>query len=57
MQYLSTTALSSVYSYTAEVVRVVDGDTVELAVDCGFRLTFKDRFRLAFINAPERDKP
>lgn len=56
MGCLQVPALASMYSYTAEVVRVVDGDTVELVVDCGFRLTFKDRFRLAFMDAPEKDK-
>jgi len=44
------------YVYTARLVRVIDGDTVELEVDCGFRLTFRDRFRLAHIDAPEHDK-
>jgi len=34
-------------------IRVVDGDTVELELDAGFRLTYKDLFRLARINAPE----
>lgn len=43
------------YTYRAEVMRVIDGDTVELEVDCGFRLKFRDRFRLASINAPEKD--
>jgi micrococcal nuclease len=38
----------------AELVRVVDGDTVKLRVDMGFRITFKDNFRLARINAPEK---
>lgn len=41
------------YTYSAKVVRVVDGDTVDLAVDVGFRVTVNDRFRLLGINAPE----
>ncbi len=41
------------YQYRATVVRVVDGDTVDLAVDLGFRVTFTDRFRLYGIDAPE----
>lgn len=41
------------YEYMADVVRVVDGDTVDLRVDLGFGITFKERFRLHGINAPE----
>ncbi len=41
------------YHYRATVVRVVDGDTVDLTVDLGFRATFTDRFRLYGIDAPE----
>lgn len=41
------------YTYTAKAIKVVDGDTVKLEVDCGFRLKFTDNFRLADINAPE----
>lgn len=40
-----------------KVVRAVDGDTLELAIDAGFRFTFTDHFRLARINAPEKHKP
>ena len=39
--------------YPATVVRVIDGDTVELDVDVGFRSRYRDKFRLAGINAPE----
>ncbi len=45
------------YTYRATVVRVVDGDTVDLAVDAGFRITFTDRFRLSSIDAPEMKAP
>ena len=41
------------YQYAARVVRVVDGDTLDLEVDLGFRVVIRDRFRLAGINAPE----
>ena len=41
------------YTYRAEVLKVVDGDTVDLRVDLGFRVTTVQRFRLARINAPE----
>ena len=48
------TANLTLYEYKAELVRVVDGDTVDLAVDLGFRHRFTDRFRLYGINTPER---
>ena len=41
------------YTYKAKIVRVIDADTLELEVDCGFRLKFRDRFRLEGVNAPE----
>lgn len=49
------------YIYRAELIRVIDGDTVDLAVDLGFRVVMRDRFRLYGINAwetkgEERDK-
>jgi micrococcal nuclease len=39
--------------YPAVVVKLVDGDTLELMVDLGFRMTFRDRFRIRGIQAPE----
>lgn len=44
------------YTYKAELIRVVDGDTVDLKVDLGFRMSTVTRFRLYGIDAPERDK-
>ena len=41
------------YTYRVSLDRVVDGDTVDLWVDLGFRLTARLRFRLAGIDAPE----
>jgi micrococcal nuclease len=41
------------YKYKAKCLKVVDGDTVDLEVDVGFKMSFKHRFRLAKINAPE----
>jgi micrococcal nuclease len=40
-----------------KLVRVVDGDTVDLEVDLGFRIKITERFRLANINAPEMKTP
>jgi micrococcal nuclease len=49
------------YKYFATVDRVVDGDTVDLAIDVGMSITFKTRCRLFGIDAwetrgPERSK-
>jgi len=44
------------YVYKAKVVRWIDGDTVELAVDLGFGIWKNDRFRLLDVNTPERGK-
>ena len=41
------------YKYRAEVVRVVDGDTVVLRVDCGFATYVVRTCRLHSIDAPE----
>lgn len=45
------------YQYRATVVRWIDGDTVELVVDLGFHLTYRDHFRLEGVDTPERGKP
>jgi micrococcal nuclease len=42
-----------IYIYKAELVRVVDGDTVDLVIDLGFDTSRKERFRLYGIDAPE----
>lgn len=36
-----------------EVLRVVDGDTVDLRIDLGFHTSVAERFRLAGIDTPE----
>ena len=41
------------YEYNATLVRVVDGDTIDVMVDLGFDIHHKARLRLARINAPE----
>lgn len=51
-------ALSScLYTYRAEPVRVVDGDTVELVVDLGFRIGHRMTIRLTGIDAKELSQP
>ena len=41
------------YNFHNELVRVVDGDTVEMRIDLGFEVTVQTMIRLAGINAPE----
>lgn len=41
------------YTYKAEVTRVVDGDTIDVMIDLGFATFTKARLRFARINAPE----
>lgn len=42
------------YKYQAVVYNVVDGDTVDVQVDLGFKMYSKQRIRLAGIDTPER---
>lgn len=42
------------YTYAADLRRVIDGDTLEVAVDLGFRVSIVQRIRLLDIDAPER---
>ena len=42
-----------IYIYKAELIRVVDGDTVELMIDLGFSQFTKQTMRLYGIDAPE----
>lgn len=41
------------WEYNAEVLRVIDGDTLDLAIDLGFRTFSKVRVRLYGIDTPE----
>lgn len=42
------------YEYRVkEVLRVVDGDTIDVAIDLGFDIAFTSRVRLAGIDTPE----
>ena len=41
------------YLYEAELIRVIDGDTVDAWIDLGFDITVRRRIRLWGINAPE----
>jgi len=39
--------------FPAKVLRVVDGDTLDLMIDCGFGVHTRQRVRLARIDTPE----
>lgn len=49
----TTTIPSQAYVYRARVVRVVDGDTLDVTIDAGFRATREERLRLLGVNTPE----
>lgn len=36
-----------------EIIKVVDGDTVDILIDLGFNVIYKERIRLANIDTPE----
>lgn len=42
------------YVYAAKVLKIVDGDTLDILVDLGFDVHIKKRLRMAHLNAPER---
>ncbi|HPE76543.1 MAG TPA: thermonuclease family protein [Draconibacterium sp.] len=41
------------YHYKANVERIVDGDTIDVVIDLGFKITTFQRIRMARINTPE----
>lgn len=45
--------MKAAYLYNAALVRVIDGDTVVLSIDLGFKIAFQLNARLYGINAPE----
>jgi len=44
---------NSLYNYKAKFIRAVDGDTVELEVDLGFKIYNRSHFRLIRIDTAE----
>ena len=42
------------YIYKATVVRIIDGDTMDVDIDLGFYMKTRQRLRLARIDTPER---
>lgn len=45
------------YTYKAKIENVVDGDTMDVLVDCGFSIWVRHRFRIANYDAPESWRP
>lgn len=45
------------YEYQIEVVRWIDGDTLEALVDLGFYVNLLARFRIKNFDTPERGQP
>tara|TARA_R110002012_G_scaffold246127_1_gene421194 strand:+ start:21 stop:389 length:369 start_codon:yes stop_codon:yes gene_type:complete len=41
------------YTYNIELLRVVDGDTIDAKIDLGFDVSIKKRIRFSGINTPE----
>ena len=41
------------YTYLATIIKVVDGDTVDVLIDLGMEVSIKQRLRLMGIDAPE----
>ena len=49
--------MERIWIVPATVVRVVDGDTVKLALDLGWHVTYTANCRIVGINAPEIGTP
>lgn len=43
------------YIYRAEILRVLDGDTVDVRMDLGFGVYTTQRLRIYGVNTPEKD--
>jgi micrococcal nuclease len=47
------TWLDALWVYRARIARAVDGDTIDVVIDAGFRSTRTERLRLSGVNCPE----
>lgn len=45
--------MNNKYTYEAKVLRIVDGDTIDVEIDLGFSTYRRERIRLYGINTPE----
>ena len=41
------------YEYRSTILRVVDGDTIDVSIDLGFDISHKERVRLYGVDTPE----
>ena len=41
------------YIYKCEIVKVIDGDTLDVLIDLGFNIKMKERVRLLGVDTPE----
>lgn len=44
----------TMFEYKAMVENVVDGDTIDVAIDLGFKIQTRQRIRLAHVDTPEK---
>jgi len=49
--------LNNIYTYKAKITRVVDGDTVDAEIDCGFGIIISKRLRILDLDTPETWRP
>lgn len=42
------------YEYRARLIKVVDGDTFDVLIDVGFRISINERVRVYGVDTPER---
>ena len=45
------------WQYRCELIKAVDGDTVDVSIDLGFKTYRTTRIRLAGVDTPERGQP
>lgn len=45
------------WEYKATILNAIDGDTLDVVVDLGFRISHEQRVRLYGVNTPERGQP
>ena len=41
------------YTYNIELLKIIDGDTIDAKIDLGFDVTIKKRVRFSGVNTPE----
>ena len=47
----------TLHHYSATLERIIDGDTIDVLLDLGFKVFTLQRLRLLFIDTPERGQP